>query len=114
MVTSTCHAEYMALGVAARESVWIQNLLMDIFQNGFVTTIRCDNTAAIKVAYDLHLTKRSHHVSREFHFVNEQVHDGHLKIDWIDSPRQKADILTKALGTVLFSTMKKLIGMISL
>lgn len=114
VATSTFHAEYMALGVAPRESVWIQNLLMDVFQSRFVTTIRCDNTAAIKVAYDVHLTKQSHHVSREFHFVNEQIHDGHLKVDWIDSPRQKADILTKALGNILFGTMKKLIQMVAL
>lgn len=114
VATSTCHAEYMALGVAARESIWIQNLLMDIFSGGFVTTIRCDNTAAIKVAYDLHLTKRSHHVAREFHYVNEQVHDGNLKVEWVDSQRQKADILTKGLGHILFTALKKVIGMISL
>lgn len=66
------------------------------------------------MAYDLRVTKHSHHVLREFHFVNEQVHDGNLKIDWIDSPRQKSDILTKALGNVLFLTLKTLIGMILL
>lgn len=114
VATSTCHAEYMALGVAARESIWIQNLLTDIFDSIFISTIKCDNTAAIKVSKDLHLTKRSHHVAREFHFVNEQVHDGHLIIEWIDSPRQKADILTKALGHIIFGSLKKVIGMFCL
>lgn len=114
VATSTCHAEYMALGVAARESIWIQNLLTDVFGSLFITTIKCDNTAAIKVAKDLHLTKRSHHVAREFHFINEQVHDGNLQIEWIDSKGQKADILTKSLGSVLFCALKKLIGMVLL
>lgn len=114
VATSTCHTEYMALGVAAREAIWIQNLLTDVFGTLFVTTVKCDNTAAIKVAKDLHLTKRSHHVAREFHFVNEQVHDGHLNIEWIDSQGQKADIFTKSLGNVLFFALKKLIGMIAL
>lgn len=113
VATSTCHAEYMALGVAARESVWIQSLLSDIFGGCFITTLRCDNTAAIKVANDLHLTKRSHHVTREFHYVNEQVHDQNLKIEWIDSARQKADIMTKSLGSIIFSSMKKMIGLCS-
>lgn len=113
VATSTCHAEYMALGVAAQESIWIQTLLRDIFTKDFITTMRCDNTAAIKVANDLHLTKRLHHVTREFHYVNEQIHDGNLIIEWIDSPSQKADILTKSLGNVLFNTMKKLIRMFS-
>lgn len=102
----------MALGVTGREAIWIQNLLMDIFGQGFKTIINCDNTAAIKVANDLHLTKRSHHVAREFHYVNEQVHDDNLAIRWIDGPRQLADIMTKALAHVLFSGMKRAIGVI--
>lgn len=113
VATSTCHAEYMALGVAARESVWIQSLLSDIFGGQFITTLRCDNTAAIKVANDLHLTKRSHHVTREFHYVNEQIHDGNLLLEWIDSPNQKADIMTKSLGSIIFSSMKKMLGLCS-
>lgn len=112
VATSTCHAEYMALGVTGREAIWIQNLLMDIFGQGFKTIINCNVTAAIKVANDLHLTKRSHHVAREFHYVNEQVHDDNLAIRWIDSPRQLADIMTKALAHVLFSGMKRAIGVI--
>lgn len=112
MATSTCHAEYMALGVTGREAIWIQNLLIDIFGTEFRTTIHCDNTAAIKVANNLHLTKRSHHVAREFHYINEQVHDGNLTIVWIDGPRQKADVLTKALSGVVFDGLKRSIGMI--
>lgn len=34
VAASTCHAEYIALGVAITESAWFQNLLMDIFQSG--------------------------------------------------------------------------------
>lgn len=111
VATSTCHAEYMALGVASRESLWIQSLLTDIFGKCFITTLLCDNTAAIKVANDLHLTKRSHHVTKEFHYVNEQIHDGNLLLEWIDSPRQKSDIMTKSLGSIIFSSMKKMIGL---
>lgn len=100
------------MGVTGREAIWIQNLLQDIFGKEFKTIINCDNTAAIKVANDLHLTKRSHHVAPEFHYINEQIHDGNLSIVWIDGPRQKADIMTKALGGVVFNGLKRLIGMI--
>lgn len=109
---STCHAEYMALGVTGREAIWIQNLLIDIVGEGMKTVIHCDNTAAVKVANDLHLTKRLHHVAREFHYINEQIHDGNLEVSWINGPRQRADVMTKALSGVIFVGLKKSIGMI--
>lgn len=95
------------------ESIWIQSLLKYIFGKDFITTLRCDNTAAIKVANDLHLTKRSHHVTREFHYVNKQIHDGNLVLEWIDSPRQKADLMTISLGSIIFFSMTKMIGLCS-
>lgn len=75
--------------------------------------MRCDNTAAIKVANDLHLTKRPHHVTCEFHYVDEQLHNGNLLLEWIDSPRQKADVMTQSLESIIFFSMKKMIGLIS-
>lgn len=76
VATSTCHAEYMALGTTAREKVWVLNILGELIDMKSKATIYCDNTAAVKVAMDLYLTKESHHVAREFHYVNEQIYDG--------------------------------------
>lgn len=85
VATSTCHAEYMALGTTARETVWVINVVQELMGVKMKAVLWCDNTAAVKVAKDLHLTKKSHHVAREFHYVNEQVYDGILEVNWIDS-----------------------------
>lgn len=50
-------------------------------------------------------------MAREFHYVNEQVYDEVLKVMWIDGVQQRADIMTKPLGHVLFNFFKKIIGM---
>lgn len=111
VATSTCHAEYMSLGTATREVVWVINVLEDMSRQRLKATLLCDNTAAVKVATDLHLTKRSHHVAREFHYVNEQIYDGTVEVIWIDTAHQRADIFTKPLGKVLFDGLKRLISM---
>lgn len=111
VATSMCHAEYMSLGVAARETVWVINVLEELIGTKMKALVYCNNTAAVKVAMDLHLTKKSHHVAREFHYVNEQIYDKVLDVVWIDSAHQKADIMTKPLGHILFKFFKELIGM---
>lgn len=111
VATSTCHTEYMSLGTAARETVWVINVVEELLGSKLKATVFCDNTAAVKVAVDLHLTKKSHHVACEFHYVNEQIDDGVLQVMWIDSAHQRADIMTKPLGHVLFKFFKALAGM---
>lgn len=111
VATSTCHAEYMALGTTARETVWVINVIEELIRVKMKAVVWCDNTAAVKVATDIHMTKKSHPVAREFHYVNEQVYDEILKVMWIDSVQQRADIMTKPLGHVLFNFFKNLIGM---
>lgn len=85
VATSTCHAEYMALGTLARETVWVINVMQELIGIKLKAMMWCDNTAEVKVAMDLHLTKKSHHVGREVDYVNEQIYDGILRVLWIDS-----------------------------
>lgn len=111
VATLTCHAESMALGMSTRKVVWVLNVLSDVVGKKFQARLLCDNTAAVRVATDLHLTKRSHHVAREFHYVNEQIYDGNVTVEWIETSQQRADIMTKALGNNLFDMFKRLICM---
>lgn len=98
VATSTCHAEYMALGTACRDAVWLRNLIEDITGEGNVIKMNCDNTSAIHVASDNSSNKRTRHTDREFYYINEQVYRGRVFLHWIDSKSQPADILTKPLG----------------
>lgn len=75
VATSTCQAEYMALGTLARGTVWVIYILEELIGMCLKVKLYCNNTAAVKVAMDLHFTKKSHRVSREFCYVNEQIYN---------------------------------------
>lgn len=49
------------------------HILKDILRNHINAVLKYDKTAAVKVSKDLHSTKRSPHITREFHHGNEQV-----------------------------------------
>lgn len=101
VASSTCHAEYMALGTACRDAVWLQNLIEDLTGDGNIVSMHCDNTSAIHVAKDNLSNKHTRHTDREFYYVNEQIYKGRIFLNLIDSKSQQADILTKPLGPTL-------------
>ena len=58
-----------------------------------------DNQGAIALASNAGYHARTKHVDIRHHFIRENVQQGLLKIDYIDTKNQIADMLTKALGT---------------
>jgi hypothetical protein len=66
VAASTCHAEYMALGMATRQLLWVQQLIQDVMGHCFKGHLVCDNESAIKVSKDNSSNKRTRHTEREF------------------------------------------------
>jgi hypothetical protein len=96
--SSTCQAEYMALGHATRHSLWIRNLLQDIIGVGFPVKIYCDNQSAVKIGCKDASNKQTHHVEREFYITNQAMHKKKTNLEWVPGRDKQADVLTKALG----------------
>lgn len=53
---------------------------------------------------------RSKHIRRRFHFIRECVENEQVEVEHIPGSEQKADILTKSLGSIKFKEMRRLIG----
>jgi hypothetical protein len=70
------------------------------------TPLRCDNTAAIALANGDKTSQRSKHINVRFHFIRQAVKDGDVRLDWVPTLRQPADIFTKALGPQPFLRIK--------
>jgi hypothetical protein len=98
VASSTCQAEYMALGHATRHCLWIRNLLYDIIGCQFVVKIYCDNQSAVKIGCEEASNKRTHHIEREYYVTNQALYEGKTSLKWIPGTDQIADVLTKALG----------------
>lgn len=105
--TSSAEAEYMAAGAATQEILWLRALLGEMtFVQSDATVLYCDNQAAIAIASDdVHHT-RTKHIDIRHHFIRSHIASGVLSLKWISSTEQQADILTKALGHVLFTRIR--------
>ncbi|CAM9893786.1 unnamed protein product [Chrysoparadoxa australica] len=60
-------------------------------------TMHEDNTGAMNLATNWSSGRRTKHILRKYHYVREQIDHGHLKLQYIKSEDQPADIMTKNL-----------------
>ncbi|MBW0476803.1 hypothetical protein O181_016518 [Austropuccinia psidii MF-1] len=107
VASSSCHAEFMALGIAARHGQWVQNLLQEIAGETMVLNLKCDNASCMHIASDCTSNKRTRHSDREFFITNQLLHSGLATLTWICSGEMLADVFTKALGPQVHSVFAK-------
>lgn len=108
---SSTEAEYYALGDCLIESLFVQKLLKDIFIYSNVINIYEDNQGTIKIAQTLE-TKRSKHYDVKYSFVKDMVMKGSIKINYIETKDQIADLMTKALPENKFEHFFKQINLV--
>jgi hypothetical protein len=68
--------------------------------------LMCDNTSVISVAKNSVFHKRMRHLERRHHFLRDHVEKGDIKMRYIDTERQLADILTKPLDASHFAALR--------
>jgi hypothetical protein len=111
VAASTCHAEYMALGTATRQTLWVRHLLKDVLKKDFVGNLFCDNQSAVHVAIDDSSNKRTRHTDRDFYITNKSLYQKKTTLTWVPTKDQLADIFTKALGPESFVRLRtKIMG----
>ncbi|XP_056846924.1 secreted RxLR effector protein 161-like [Raphanus sativus] len=107
---SSCEAEYMAATEAAKQAIWLQELVSEITGRKIEKTlVRVDNKSAIILAKNPVLHRRSKHIHKRFHFIRECVERELIDVEHVPGTKQKADILTKALANIKFKEMRDLI-----
>ena len=74
-------------------------------------TLMVDNPPAIALTKNPVLHDRSKHIDIKFHFLQDCINGGHIVIEFVETDRQLADILTKSLGRLRFMELRKMIGM---
>ena len=61
----------------------------------YTITVYCNNVGAIYLAYNAKISNRTKHVDTRTHFVHHYVEDGMIKIEFVRSEDNDADIFTK-------------------
>ena len=104
---SSCESEYRALAQCACEAVWIRRLLEELrLLDGKPTHLYCDNQSSIKLSYNPVFHERSKHFEIDYHFTRQKVEDNTIRVEFISSQEQPADILTKSLGKNKFENCR--------
>jgi hypothetical protein len=109
---STCETDYVTTSWCVCHAIWLRNLLskMKLKQLG-ATVIQTDNKSAIELAKNPMNHERSKHIELRFHFIRDHVKEGSMKLVYVASQNQVADIFTKPLSKVLLDKCKKMIDM---
>ncbi|KAL1955926.1 hypothetical protein VTO42DRAFT_7911 [Malbranchea cinnamomea] len=111
VATSSNEAEYIAVSEAAKEAVWIRNMLTDLkLMSHIPIKIYMDNHGAIDLTKINALTRRSKHIDVRFHYTREQVTNRTIEIDPVPTYQIAADGLTKPLQPAKFKVFLDVIG----
>ena len=112
---SSTEAEYVALSELAKEILWMRELCTEIGQELIgPTTIFEDNKSAIAIANDPVHHGRVKHIQVKVHFFRDHLKKGHLKLEYISTENQVADLLTKPLPAVQHLKLAQEMGLRSL
>lgn len=111
---STAEAEYMALSSATQELKWLRQLLGELGFEQTLTEVFQDNQACVQMAKGNVNHQRSKHIDMRYHFIQEAVTAGEMKLTWIPTSEMVADILTKVLPAPIFLRLRALLNVQSL
>lgn len=89
-------AEYRAVANNTSELLWLRSLLEDMgVVHSDSTTLSCDNQSAIQIAHNDVFHERTKHIETDCHFIRHHICQGTIKLQFIKSVDQVADIFTK-------------------
>jgi ribosomal protein L24 len=98
VVLSTTEAEYVAISETVREIKFIIQILESMaLIIEYPVIVHVDNVGAIFLANNRTTGERTKHVDIRHHFVREYIEDGMVKIMFVRSRHNDADIFTKNL-----------------
>ena len=95
---SSQDAEFMSLSDACREVCFIQNLLASLGYEVDKTTLFGDNKGSLCLAKNPQDHQKSKHIEVRYFFIRQKVEENRVKVQYVNTTDQLADLLTKALA----------------
>jgi hypothetical protein len=111
---STAEAEYVAGAMAAREGVWLRRICthLDLGQSGPLA-INIDNQSALHMATNSSDSARTKHIDLRYHYLRQSVERGAIRLRYIPTDKNAADIFTKPLAEIKFKAHCRAMGIVS-
>lgn len=108
---SSTEAELVALCVAACHGQWLRRVLRDLgWKLDEPVLFYEDNQSTIKIVSNPKDSGRLKHIDVKYFYVRELIEDKSIKVNYLPSTQQQADILTKSLPAPAFKKLRTSIG----
>jgi hypothetical protein len=75
--------------------------------------IYCDNTSAINISKNPVMHSKTKHIPIKYHFLREQVAEKNIRVEYVGTKEQVADIFTKPLPREAFEYLHQRLRVIS-
>jgi hypothetical protein len=110
---SSTEVEYMTTSLASCEVIWLRKLLIGLFDQELESmVIHYDNESCIKLSENPMFHDKSKHIEIIYHFIIDKVLKGAVKLQYIPTNEQLAEILTKTLVKGKFVFFRDKIGVV--
>ena len=74
----------------------------------------CDNTSSINISKNLVMHGKTKHIAIKYHYIREWVEEKEVKMEYVNSKEQVAEIFTKSLPKDVFEYLRGKLGVIPL
>lgn len=112
---STAEAEFRSMASGLCELLWVKILLVELglFDKGPLR-LYCDNQASISIIHNPVQHDKTKHIEIDRHFIKEKLDGGSLRVSYVKSIDQLADILTKGVSVLSFEDVCSKMGLIDI
>ncbi len=109
---ATMESELVGANLAGRDVVHIRTAMDELGRPQLSpTTLFVDNQAAIKVASEQDYMGRAKHMQLRWFWLRDQIEAGDIRIEYIPTAEQVADIFTKPLGAEKHRRFCRMLGL---
>lgn len=115
MSRSSTEAEYRAIAHGICELIWLDRLLIELkIDVNDQLHLYSDSQPAIANVHNPIQHHRMKHVRIDRNFIKSEIESGKIKLSYVPSTDQEADILTKPLLRISFESNVSKLGMIDI
>nr|GEX78103.1 copia protein [Tanacetum cinerariifolium] len=108
---SSTEAEYVSLSACCAKVLWMRTQLTDYGFHFDKIPMYCDSKAAIAISCNPVQHSRTKHIDVRYHIIIEKVEKGIVKLFFVETEYQLADLFTKALPIERFQYLVRRLGM---
>jgi hypothetical protein len=110
---NTVEAECIVACSASCEVIWLRKLLTGLSDLEMeATVILCDNQSCIKMTKNPVFHDKSKHIEIRHHYIRDMVQRRAIKLQYVGTDEQVADVLTKPLSRVKFEHFRDKLGIV--